>query len=418
MAEKNNIIICFLQAIKLVLESSATKRIFMLILLLGFSTAFSFAVGEDQRNYFVIGIMTLSCVVFLFTFSKFNSGELYVYGFYLSLMMCLLLHPKTFRGSSLAYTLMFTLTFIVYLRMLHTEVLQFHTYLKMLKFIICAYFFVLLIQQLCVVANLPVFNFIIGGDSKFKLNALSPEPSHSARILIILIYSFVFMRETELKRTYRLFSDGFTDWHVWLCFLYTMLTMGSGTAYFLLPLLLIRFVSVPTLFWSGGAFFCLLAVGSFQGIDNIAMNRALTFGRALLTNSPSEILNADHSASIRVLPVYFYLEQVRLFSSDFWLGKGIDYNITLFTSLMPGVPENFSFGGITTLFLNQGMVAGILLVLMVYQNCLPKLWSYSTLLCVVLIFACGINIQITWLVFMLLASNRFFQTQQTRVPSQ
>lgn len=387
-----------------------------MLLLFLFSTAFSFAIGADQRNYILIVIMAVTCLLFLFTFTMLiNFGELYVYGFYLSLLLCLVNYPETFRGSTLIYTLMFALTFVVYLRMLRSRALRFRSYLKLLKFILYAYFWVLLIQQFCVIANLPIFNFILGDSTELKLNALSPEPSHSARIVTILFYSFILMRERELQRIYRLFSDGFSDRWIWFCFLYTMLTMGSGTAYFLFPILLIRFVSIPTLFWGGGALFTLL-VGSFQSLNIIPLDRALTFGSALLANSPDQLLLTDHSASIRVLPIYYYLEQVRLLSFDFWFGKGVDYNIKLFPMLIPYIPDVASIGGIfPSMFLNHGIVAGILLILMVYKNCLLKFWSFSALLGAVLIFACGLNTQITWLVFMLLASNRFFLTQQAGV---
>lgn len=392
------------------------KRFFILLLLFSFSTAFSFAVGGDQRNYILIGIMSVSCLLFLCTFSmQINFNELYVYGFFLSLLLCLVKYPETFRGSTLAYSLMFALTFIVYLRLLRSRALPYSSYLKMLKFILYAYFWVLLIQQFCVVAHLPIFNFILGDTRQLKLNALSPEPSHSALIVTILFYSFICMRALELQRSYRLFSDGFSDRWVWFCFLYTMLTMGSASAYFFLPLQLIQFVSIQTLFWGGGATLVLLLF-QFQGVNIIALNRTLAFGSALLSNSPYQMLDADHSAAMRVLPVYYYLEKAQLLSFDFWFGKGIDYNINFFTNLIPGVSVGHSLGGLfPSLFLNHGMVAAILLMVMVYKNCLSKFWSFSTLLCALLIFTCPLNTQITWLIFLLLASNRFFLRQQAGV---
>jgi len=383
---------------------------YMIMLLFVFSTAFSFAVGIDQRNYLLIAIMGVSCLLFFFTFTQFNSREIYVYGFYLSLVLCLIKYPETTRLSTLGYTLMFLITFIVYLRMLHRRALPFRSYLKILKFILYAYFWVLLIQQFCVLAKLPIVNFILGDSSELKLNALSPEPSHSARIITILFYSFICMRERELRRAYLPFKDGLTDLGAWFCFLYTMLTMGSATSYFLLALLTIRFVSIPTLFWGVGAALLAVIVYPFLDLDIIPLNRALTFGKALLSRAPYQLVLVDHSASIRVLPIYYYLEQVRLFSIDFWFGAGFDYNNKLFPVLIPGIKVANSVGGIfPVLFLNHGMVAGLLLLVIAYLNCLPRLWNFSTLLGTVLIFACGINTQLTWLVLILLATNRFFE---------
>lgn len=398
-----------LQAIAPAKPPLLQKSFFILVLLFSFSTAFSFAVGADQRNYLLIGIMVVSCFMLVFTRTKFNSNESYVIGFYLSLMLCLVHYPETFRGSTLVYTLMFVLTFVFYLRVLHTGALRFQSYLNLLKLILFAYFFVLLIQQFCVISELPIFNFILGDSTEFRLNALSPEPSHSARIVLILFYSFICMRELELQRPYRLFSDSVSDRWGWLCFLYIMITMGSGTAFFLLALLLIRFISISTLFWGAGGGLIFL-VGSFEGLNIPSLKRAILFGRGVLTSSPEQLAAIDLSAAIRVLPIYYYLEQVRFFSFDFWFGMGIDYNIKIFPMLIPGLRDDSSVGGIfPSLFLNHGMVAGILLILMVHKNCLSKFWSFSTLLAAVLIFSCGINTQITWLVFMLLATNLFFE---------
>lgn len=388
---------------------SVRWEVYIMFLLFIFSTAFSFAIGLDQRNYLIIGIMTVSCFIFLFTFKKYNSNEIYVYGFYFSLLLCLVKYPETFRGSTLSYTMMFAATFIVYIRILNCSAFRFKSYLKLIKIILFSYFFVLIIQQVCVFANVPIFNFILGDSSELKLNSLSPEPSHSARIVIFLFYSFICMRELELQRRYRLLRDGLSDRRVWFCFLYTMLTMGSSLAYLLLGLLLLRFVSVPAVFWGGGAILVLLLL-PIQGFDIVPLDRALNFSSALLTSSPDNLAFVDHSASIRVLPIFHYLEQTQLFSFDFWFGKGIDYNIKIFPMLIHGVPEGTAIGGIfPTLFLNHGTVAGIFLVLMIYKNCLFRFISYSAFLGFVVVFACGLNTQIPWLVFMLLAANLFFE---------
>lgn len=389
---------------------SRRAAIYMTLLLFLFSTAFSFATGEDQRNYLVIGIMGMSFLLFPFTFGKFYSGELYVYLFCLSLTMCLMQSPESFRKSTFAYTLMFALTFVVYMRMLHRRKLPLRSYKKLLKFTLYAYFIILLIQQFCLITGLPIFNLILSKSAEFKLNALSPEPSHSARIITILFYSFICMRERELQRSYRLFSDGFTDLRDWFCFLYVMMTMGSGTAYFLLALLLIRFVSIPTLFWGTGLAALIFIFSPFLRLYIIPLDRVMAVSIALLTGSPEKIAYIDHSASIRILPIYYYLEQVRLFSASFWFGAGFDYNLNLFPKLIPGIPDSVSIGGLfPALFLNHGMVAGILLIVMIYKNCLSKLLSFTTLLGAVLIFACGINSQISWLVLMLLATNQYFE---------
>ncbi|NTW52162.1 MAG: hypothetical protein HGB22_06195 [Chlorobiaceae bacterium] len=379
------------------------------LLLFLFSTAFSFAVALDQKNYLVVGIMVISSVFFFVSFSRFSTGEVYVYIFYFSLLFCLLRYPKSFREITLLYTLIFVLTFVVYLRILNAGILEYRSYLILLRNLIYAYFIVLVLQQICVILNYPIINYILGDSEELKLNALAPEPSLSARIVMILFYSFICMREIELRRPYQLFRDSLVDWLPWFCFLYLMLTMGSATALFLLVLFVfVRFFSIPMLLYIFIAALIFYVV-SFKSYDSIPLQRIMTFGTAFLTNSPENIIFADHSASIRVLPIYYYLGDVNVFSTDFWLGKGIDYNKYMFPVLIPGLNDDASVGGIfPSLFLNHGMISGLLLILMVYKNCLSRFWSYSALLSAILVYSCGLNTQMSWLVFMLLAANRFF----------
>ena len=385
----------------------------MLLLLFLLSTAFSFAVGPDQKNYFVVGIMALSCLFYFISILNFYKGEVYAYIFYISLFFCLVEFPKSFRDITLEYTLMFVMTFVVYLRMLYSGLLKYQSYLKLLKYILYAYFIMLVLQQICVMTHYPIINYILGDSDEFKLNALAPEPSLSARIVVILFYSYICMREYQLNRSYRLFSDSISDWWVWLCFLYLMLTMGSATAYFLLAIFIIgRFISIPLIF--GWAMVIVIYIlFSFQELQIIPLQRIATFVAALLSNSPENIIVADHSASIRVLPVYYYIYEANVFSFDFWFGKGIDYSKILFPMRIPGLSEDSSVGGIfPSLFLNHGMLSGILLILMVYKNCFSKLWSYSALLAAILVFSCGLNTQMSWLVFILLATNRYFESKK------
>lgn len=391
-------------------SKSRKSSVYMMLLLFIFSTAFSFAVGVDQRNYLLIGIMQVSCILFLFTFKSFRTEEIYIYFFYLSLLLCLIQHPESFRPSTISYTLMFVLTFVVYLRLLHSHALYYHKYKKILKLIIYAYFFVLVIQQLCVLTGVPIFNFILGEGTEFKLNSLSPEPSHSARIVTILFFSFICMREIVLERPYNILKDSFFDRYIWFCFLYVMLTMGSGTAFFLLGLLFIRFVSVRNFKLVLGSALIIYIASPFLRLDIRPLKRVIDFGGAFLTGPPEQLAIVDHSASIRVLPVYYYIEQIQVYSANFWFGAGFDFNKKLFPMLIPGIPEGISVGGLfSTMLLNHGILAGILFFLMFYKNCLNKFWSYQNFIGIVIIFACGINTQLTWLVFILLSTNLFFK---------
>lgn len=381
-----------------------------------FATAFSGAVGSDQRNFFVIGIMGTACLFYVLTIYKIQLREVYGWLLLLAILLCFSTSPESFRWSSFFYSAMFILTFLYYMRMLYSGILSGRTYQLILQCIIYAYFGTLLLQQFCVLMHWPIFNFILGEPEIFKLNSLSPEPSHSARILVIAMYAYVIMREIDLQHHYRLFQDGFTDRNLWFCFLYTMLTMGSGTAYFLLPLFLLRFISFWLILWGGIAIALCVWLELPAQLNVSAWTRVQLFSQAVLTGEPAEMLFADHSASVRVLPIYYYGSFAIPSSPEFWFGYGMSFN-EVFSELIPGVPQGLGLGGIFPSFLlNQGVIAGCFLLLFIAKFCLSHLFSFATLLTMIMIFSCGLNTQIPWLIFLLLGTNKYFINRAWIVP--
>lgn len=394
---------------------SRFNQLFCWGLLVTFSTAFSFAMGEDQRNFLVIGMMGVASTLYLLTAFQFQKQEVYGWLLLLSILLFWWTEPESFRLNSFLYSAMFITTFLYYMRMLYSGFLNKEHYLIILKGIIYAYTWILLVQQFCVVMHWPVFNFILGEPEAFKLNSLSPEPSHSARILVIVMYAYVWMREIGLQHRYHLFQDGIADKNLWLCFFYTMLTMGSGTAYFLLPLFLLRFISSWVVLWGTVIAGLCIWLKLPELLDISAWNRVHLFSQAVLTGDPMKMLLTDHSASIRVLPSYYYSMFAVPSIPEFWLGYGMAFNIEIFPELIPGVPQGVSLGGIFPSFLlNHGVIAGIFLLLMISKFCLSHLFSFSTLLTIILIFSCGFNTQIPWLIFLLLGTNKYF-TGQVRI---
>ena len=284
---------------------SCFNQLFCWGILVVFSSAFSFAMGDDQRNFLAIGVMGIACILYLLTAFQFQIQEVYGWLFLLSCLLFWWTEPESFRLNSFLYSGMFIITFLYYIRMLYSGFLNKEYYLIVLKGIIYAYTWILLIQQLCVVMHWPVFNFILGEPEVFKLNSLSPEPSHSARILVIVMYAYVGMREIGLQHRYHLFLDGIGDKNLWLCFFYTMLTMGSGTAYFLLPFFLLRFVSLWVVLWGTVIAWVCIWLGLPELLNISAWDRVRLFSQAVLTGEPMEMLLTDHSASMRVLPIYY-----------------------------------------------------------------------------------------------------------------
>ena len=381
-----------------------------------FSTAFSFAIGPRQENYLLVAIMAFSPILLFHHYSFltekdypfFRKKELILLGLLMTMVLCALRHPESFRISTLIYTGLFIASYIYYMRLIDDSVLKIERYIFIIKFLLIAFCATLIIQQFCVALKLPfVFNQILSWESKYKLNSLSPEPSHTSRILILLMYSYVLMREFLSGKAYNIGKDFYSDRVVWLSFLYPMLTMRSSAAFFFLPFFMLRFVNLKTFIYIIIAVFIAFTV--IVKMDFKPVNRAVVFGKAVLSMEPEKIWKADYSASHRIVPSIFYIKMFDLFNQNTWFGYGIDYNKFLFPLLDKLLPEKKGVGGIfPTFLLNYGIFPALILFLAVYKFCLRKILSFDFILWLLLIGPVPLNTQLTWVSFMLLGTNKYF----------
>lgn len=226
---------------------SRKENWFILILLLitlSVSPAFALS-SEDDRNYLLIGCMGLGFVFFLFSHSytpKIDNR--------LIMMICLmfifqtLFHIEVVRFSSIFFTCMYVLYFMLANRLFHRGRPSLEKFRQVIKVLIYAYFLVLLIQQVCVLTGLPIFNgYHISVSERWKLNALSAEPSHTSRFVGILMYVFLSLTDDMVGRRLTIFESFKNYRNVWLPFLWIMLTTVSGTAILVLLLIFSRFFS-------------------------------------------------------------------------------------------------------------------------------------------------------------------------------
>lgn len=395
----------------------------IVVLLCVFLTAVAVFSGTDQRNYLVILIIAIVPILLMMQFPFLRTTEWPIYAFALSLLLTVLLHRDIFRPTTLIYSYLFIFTFIFLIRLLHQNQFKRDSYKSLLKYLIYAYAIVLVIQQLCVLVGLPVINQIVFDlTSKFKLNALSPEPSYSAVVLPLLMLSYMRLQELKLGRKYNFVKDSGKDGLLWIAFAYPMITMGSGTAF--IALILIVFYLMDFSNWKlaiiGVTIFGLaITLLDFFRIE--AYVRALNFLKVVFTFDPYLIIITDHSASFRVVPSILYLKMFDITSLNTWFGYGIDFNISYFPEIIPGLEDETGAGGIfPTFVMNFGVISAIALLIMIRKFCLRHWWSIETLFWIVLVSVWGLNNQFAWAALFLLASNKYFfdQNKSERQTSQ
>jgi len=378
------------------------------------ATSFSIAIGDGNRNLLLIGIMYSIPLLFVFQPALFKLSDAWLYALFFSMLACGLRHPETFRSSTLMYSLMFMLTFLYSIRLLYQGVFSIAHYMRIVKYLIFAYFGTLVIQQACVLSGSSyIFNQINVVVEEFKLNSLSPEPSHASSILIFLMFSFVSMRELQLRRYYALSQDWWADRWVWFTFLYAMLTMGSGTAFFFLPVFMLKFLKTKNIL----SMVPIVIAGYFlvAQLELAPVERAIKFGKAVWTLDVVKIVNADHSASFRIVPTLLYFQMFDLGSANTWFGYGVDFDKKLFPTIIPGLDEDTSAGGIFPTFLmNYGLLPMIFLFLLLRQYCFIRWLGFGTLLWLLMISPYPLNTQMAWLSLLLLAANKYFTENSER----
>ncbi len=363
----------------------------------------AFALGEGNRNLLLIVVMAISPIL-LFLYPRITPRVDLPLFLVLSMMIGfpLLYHPGSMRWSTLLYSCMFCLYFIGYCRILRSTDYRKEDFLKFLRFLIYAYCIVLIIQQFCVLTGLPIFN-ISNYDpaTPWKLNSLTAEPSHSARIIPVIMYIYVLLtikRGDSLKNTIK------NDRAIWMAFLWPILTMGSSTAFVFLFLIVVKFFNVKKLFnplvigAAAAAITALLVVSD-------AFARMWEFAKVAYTLDEDLLFATDSSAAIRILPSILGFEFVGFSSLNDWIGYGVDADTVLITPL-PSVKVGSA--GAFTMWVNYGFITCIAYWITTFKLYYIKGEFVTALIWLLCAFHYGgINSQIVWLPMFLIYTYKY-----------
>jgi hypothetical protein len=377
------------------------------LIIIAMSTSIQFFLDDRQMNYLLIVVMTLSPLV-IFNIGKTQKSDLLGLLLLCTMFLCTyLFHPGSFRASTIIYSALFIFTFIAYNRVLLTNRFSPNHYLKLLRWLLYAYFFMLIVQQLCVLIGInPINTSVIAFEDKWKLSSLAAEPSHASRFVLLFMFSFISVKSYMLKRKYILKVDGKKDKYVWFVFFWVMLTSGSGTAIILLPIVLFQVLNIRNFI---PLFLFILGVSFLINIEeNKAASRSFDTILATLTLDEDKIIEADHSAALRIVPIMMSLKLIDLTDSDTWFGHGIDYIKATFYLKFPGVPEGTSGGGMPTFIVEYGLLSFVLFAILSFQMIDFKN-GWNALIFIIIVLAGTMNSQITWAAIIFLSTNKYFK---------
>ena len=388
---------------------SDIKKLNVFLFIVVFAVCLEFTFDQKARNLLLVAFMAISSLTLIFHRSFYKSDVFLLCFAFCLLGFPILAHDNETRWSTIIYSCLFFTSFAVFTRAFHVSNYSRYDFLVTLKFLLYAYCLVLIIQQVSVVIGLPPLNLRnYNALEPFKLNSLGAEPSWSGRIIALLFYCYITVKEFVVKKDYN-FKDNFKeDKWVWFSFLWSMITMISGTAMAFLVIVLFKFVRLQKkVFVIIPLFLVLIFVAENSHFKPYERMRDTTM--ATLTLDEQKIIQADHSASFRIVPLISLIKSVDISSFEGIFGHGVD-----------SVSQDLDFGlGVATsttslvgVWYEFGFIAFILFIYFSFRLCFDIKSPVSIVFWFMLVFLYGLNTQIPWLAIMLLFMTKHYSNDK------
>ena len=305
------------------------------------------------------------------------------------------------RFSTLGFLGMYLILYINYYSFIVKGTFTLEYFTKVLKYLIIAYAVVLIGQQMCVLVglrNMPLLNL---QNQSFlsitKLPSLTLEPSHSARILTFTMLGY--LRCMEIMKGKRItLQELFSPEQriVTFSFLWSMLMMGSGTAFVGMGVLSFYFITRKTVIYIFPLIIGMFMLG--QSMELKQMDRAVALAEAASTGSAEEAMAADGSGATRIIPVINVFTKTDVTQLETWIGK---------KSMEKD--KHWWMRTDTKIYDQYGLIAFIISLVFIYSCVIRHFFSIETLLYLILLgFTLG-NIYYAWGCLMIMTGVTYFQ---------
>ena len=351
-------------------------------------------------------VMCLCSFFVIFNIKYFSKALIWGLIYSFVVLLSISFNPENFRLSTLIYKLSFVFMFILFYDLVfHRKIFEFGFFEKFIKVLLAAYIITLMFQQLFIfvgIQNVPLINLTYFLDRGIGSNSLSLEPSHSARIMTILIFILIRIYEIKAKTNYAIKSLYENNKFLVFGFLWSMLTMGSATAIIGLVILSLYFVQRKYLLRM--IIFSVLVSFILNKIDSNPFKRTIDTVNSIFTLNQQEIYDTDGSASLRILPLlnsYNFISD-NIDKATLWFGFGIDSNATLPSDEFRNISDLSDYGLITYIFS----------LIFVFKCCIKNFLSMQTLFFFILLGAGISSIAYLWGILMLFSSLKYFELRK------
>lgn len=365
-----------------------------------------YGLGIENKYLPLMVMMGLSPLVVIFDGYKPDKNIVLLLAIlFIMFMAGKVFHPESFRMNSYVYTMAFFIFFLSYDTVIQKNAIPIRTLEKFFRYLVYAYAFVLLIQQLEVLIGIeePINLAMFGGreDNPFKLNSLAIEPSNVGLIMPCVMFCWMKIQEilrNETKYVYKhIWKE---DKKVWILFLYVTLGCGSMTSFFSVVVLFLYFVNkrniryLPLiLILGGGLIFGLMKVSP-------KMNERIQNLFNINYTSSQMIADTDASSSVRIVPYILYFNSFGV-NEDTILGHGMDAlenaaNMIILTTERIENGDRVGANSLVNTFYDYGLICGLLFLIFILRNIAPKFKSFETLFYFLVFIMLPMNHFVLW----------------------
>ena len=379
-----------------------TKKIATIILVI-MLTQFVYLEGTGV-SVIKVGLMALMPLIFFVKVPFISKGLFWGLVYILSIVIIAFLHSYI-RFATIGFLALYVLTAMVFYNLVSVNAFTLEYFIKLLKYIIYAYTICLICQQIFVLIGIKFMPLINLNNQFFlsidKLPSLSIEPSHTARILTAVMFGY--LKCTEFKQGFPVkIQQLFSPEHKWITigFFWTMLTMGSGTAFVGICILSLYFINWKTALYIVPLFVTLFAI-SMQ-LENKQLHRAVSLAKASLTGDIESIKSADGSGASRIVPIIYTFTTLDISNSETWIGQGTttsEHNATGWKR------KDTKIAAIE----QYGLLTYILSLVLIFRCFIRKIFSIETIIFILLLGCSLISIYYVWGILMLFSVIKYFE---------
>lgn len=375
-------------------------KIFLIALVL-LSINPAFTQGRESINLLFCGALCLSPLVLLIKGTRVFIPKIDIpFGLvcFFVWFFPIVFHPESVRLSTMLFTCAYCFTFMMLARLLRISNIGIDRMLRVIRWVVYAYAFILICQQICIVTGLPLIlrPYFYNPHLPFKLNSLSAEPSHTTMMLSVLVFFYACINNSLRDKGGFLNEIRRYPWF-WAAYVWILFTTHNTSAFIMFPFSLLPYLRKESVLYVAGAAVVGVLLFTFLPLkENVHYQRLSKIGTSLTTLDEKRIIEADSSISARIVPTIRGVKSVDFRDHRLLTGYGVDADRQDIAP-RPCDTQRRGFAGMLSMWHNYGALCALsfwaaIIILTLIRG---RLLSILTFILAMLLSA-DYNMQLVW----------------------